>query len=187
VVAVLIGGGLFSFVNQQRETRAQAAGELEEIQQTLAAAEPSEATGQLRDFLAQYAGTPYAVEARLVLAELLLEEGRASDAVTTLTEVAPSFRDPLRLQATILLAAAYEEAEDWEAAADVYGELRERAEFAFQRRDAAEGLARAHLARGDTTAAASVYREVLAELEEDSEERSYFEMRLAELAADSPS
>lgn len=181
VVVILLGGGLFYFMNQQRQERAAAAAELETIQQSMPFADREELTGDLRDFLARYGGTPYAVEARLVLGEILLEQGSTSEAISTLSEVAPSFRDPLRLQATILLAVAYEEAEEWDDAADVYGQLREEAEFPYQRHDAAEGLARVHLAQGDTSAAVEVYRQLLQEIDAESEERDYVDMRLAEL------
>ncbi len=182
VLAVLLVGGGIYYYNQRTAQLQQAEVELQVIQRTLAFVEPSEGLQQLREFVAQYSGTPHATEARLALAELLLEENRPQEAVDTLSEVAPSYRDPLRLQATILLAVALEEAEDWPRAIEVYGELAERAEFSHQRRDAAEGLARSHLAQGDTAAAAAAYQRALEELDEgDEERRNYFEMRLAEL------
>lgn len=186
VVVLLVVGGIY-YVNQRGERLARASAELESIQQTLMFVEPQEARAELRDFLARYGGTPYEVEARLALAELLLGDERASEAITVLSEVAPSFRNPLRLQATILLAVAYEEAENWERAREVYGQLRDRAEFTYQRRDAAQGLARAHLALGDTAAAISVYRELVDETEEGSQERDLYEMRLMELVGPDPS
>ena len=182
VLAVLLVGGGIYYYNQRTTQLQQAEVELQAIQRTLAFVEPSQGVQQLREFVAQYGRTPHAVEARLALGELLLEENRPEEAVTTLSEVAPSYRDPLRLQATILLAVALEEAERWPRAVEVYSELAERAEFSFQRRDAAEGLARSHLAQGDTAAAVEAYEQVLAELDAgDEERRNYFEMRLAEL------
>lgn len=181
VVALLVGGGLY-YLNQRAEQRQRAAMELQAIQQTLPFTQPAEAQQELREFLARFGGTPLGNEARLALAELLLDEGDPAGAIQVLSQVAPSFRDPLRLQATILLAVALEQAENWERAAEVYEELSERADFAFQRREAAEGLARAQLALGDTATAAGAYQRILDELDEDAEdERGYYEMRLAEL------
>jgi predicted negative regulator of RcsB-dependent stress response len=181
VAVLLVGGGLY-YWNQRAEQRQRASIELQAIQQTLPFTEPQEAEGELRQFLARYGGTPLANEARLVLAELLLQEGDPEGAVEVLSEAAPSFRDPLRLQATILLAVALEQAEEWERAAEVYEALAQRAEFAFQRQEASEGLARSYLSLGDTAAAADAYRRLLAELDPDEEtERGYYEMRLAEL------
>lgn len=186
IVLLLVGGGLYYF-NQRSERLAMAATELESIQQVLVVGEPQEAVAELRNFLARYGGTPYGVEARLSLAEVLLDEGRASEAISTLTEVAPSLADPLRLQATILLAVTYEEAQNWERAQEVYSQLRNGAEFSYQRRDAGEGLARVHLAQGDTAAAVEVYRALVNEVEAGSTEREYYEMRLAEFTASDPS
>jgi predicted negative regulator of RcsB-dependent stress response len=180
VAVLLVGGGIYYF-NQRAEQRLQAAAELETIQQTLAFSQPEEMVSELRDFLARHGGTPYAVEARLVLAEILLGDGRPSEAISTLTEVAPSFRDPLRLQATILLAVAYEEAENLDRAAEVYAQLHDRAEFRYQRLDAGESLARVRLLQGDTAAAVQVFRELLGQVEEGDTEAEYYRMRLAEL------
>lgn len=180
VLVLLVGGGIYWF-NQRAERTAQAAAELESIQQTLMVGESEGAAGELREFLARFEGTPYGVEGRLALAQLLLEQGDADEAISVLDEVAPSFRDPLRLQATILLGVALEEAEEWQRAEEVYARLSSEADFSHQRREATEGLARVHLAQGDTASAAAAYRGLLDEMDEDHEERGYYEMRLAEL------
>lgn len=181
VVALLIGGAFF-FLGQRSAQLEEASRELQAIQQTVFFSEPEEATRQLREYLSRHGGTPFGIEARLTLAELLLDEGDAAEAVEILSEVAPSFRDPLRIQATQLLAVAKEAAEDWRGAADVYGQLVDRAELRFQRRDAAEGLARSHLALGDTAAAVQAFERAMAQLEEDDEAtRNLYRMRLAEL------
>jgi len=182
VLVALIAGGGFWYWNQRAAQMEAAAGELQEIQQTLGFAQPDEAAGELRNFLARHGGTPYGIEARLALAELLLGQGNADEAISVLSEVAPSFRDPLRVQATELLAVALEQAEDWEGAVDVYQQLADRAELRFQRRDAARGLARSHLALEDTTAAIDAFERAVSELDEDDDDtRNYFQMRLAEL------
>ncbi len=179
-VVLLVVGGIY-YLNQRADRMARAATELEVIQQSVPFAAPEEWTQQLDEFLARFGGTPYAVEARLVYGELLLEEGRTQDAVLVLREVAPSYRNPLGLQATFLLAVAYEASEDWEEAMRIYRELENRAEFTFQRREAAEGLARTALAQGDSTAAVEAYRRLVEGAEGDEGMQSYFEMRLAEL------
>ncbi len=187
VVAVLLVGGTVYYFQQRSAQLDRAAAEIQEIQQTLAFTEAGEATNRLREFLAQFGGTPYGIEARLALAEILLDEGDSEEAVAVLSEVAPSFRNPLRVQATELLAVAHEAAEDWEAAAEVHSQILERAELRFQRRDAAQGLARSYLALGDTSAAVDAYRRTISELDEDDDEsRNYFEMRLAELTGGAP-
>jgi predicted negative regulator of RcsB-dependent stress response len=181
VAVVVVVVGSIWFVGQRAGTYEEAAIQLEQVQQVAIISPPDEAVAEIERYLARYGNTPYGVEARLVLAELHLGEGNPADAIDTLQEVAPSFSDPLRLQATFLLAVSYEQAERWSDAASVYGDLSRRAEMNFQRREAAEGLARAHLAQGDTTAAREAFRNLSSEFEEGDPIRGYFEMRLREL------
>ncbi|TVR63884.1 MAG: hypothetical protein EA422_08545 [Gemmatimonadales bacterium] len=182
VVVVLVIGGAFFFMGQRSAQFEEASLELQTIQQTVFFSEPDEAARQLRDYLSRHGGTPFGIEARLTLAEILLDNGDPDEAVAVLSEVAPSFRDPLRVQATALLAVAKEAAEDWQGAADVYRQLADRAELRFQRRDAAEGLARSHLALNDTTAAIQAFQRAMDQLDEDDEvTRNLYQMRLAEL------
>ncbi|TVR52736.1 MAG: hypothetical protein EA421_13105 [Gemmatimonadales bacterium] len=185
VVVLLVVGGIY-YMNQRADRMARAATELEVIQQTIPFVPPEEWVQQLDQFLARFGGTPYEVEARLVYGELLLEEGRAQEAVEVLREVAPAYRNPLGLQATFLLAVAYEEVEEWAEAMRIYGELENRAEFTFQRQEAAEGLARSALAQGDSATAIQAYQRLVEGAEEREELRSYFEMRLAELTGEVP-
>jgi len=187
VIGVVAVVGAIYYVNQRSAMHAEATMELERIQASALFEEPDAVIAELREFVTRYRRTPFATEARLALAEVLLDEGRPGEAIETLSEVAPSFRDPLRLQATILLASAYESAEDWAGAARVYRELSDRAEFSFQRREAAEGLARVLLVEGDTAGAIQAYRGALENLDEDSPQRGVLEMRLAELTAGDPS
>jgi len=180
--AVLLVVGLIFWLGQRAERMDQAANQLEQLQQVVFFEEPGAARAQLRTYLDRFGGTPYAVEARLLLAELLLEDNDPAEAARVLEEVAPSHRDPLRVQATILLGGAYEQAERWDAAADVYRGLRRNAEFSFQRRDAGDRLSQVLLVQGDTTAAREVLEEIVESLDEDSQERGYYEMRLAEIS-----
>ena len=182
LVVVLVVGGIVWY--QQRSERLdQAAQELEMVQQAAVFMEPAEAQAQIHEYLERFDGTPYAIEARLILAELYLEEGDPGEAIQVLQAVAPGFRSPLAVQATFLLAVAFEEAEAWSDAADTYQELQNRAQFTFQQREATEGLARVHLAISDRPAAILAYETLLAELDEDHPQRARYEMRLAELRA----
>lgn len=181
VVVVLLVVGLIFWMGQRAQRTEQAALQLEQIQQAVFFQEPSASRAQLRTYLDQFRGTPYAVEARLLLAELLLEDQDPAEAVSVLEVVAPSDRDPLRLQATMLLATSYEQAERWDRAAETYRFLRRNAEFSYQRREAGDRLAQMLLVQGDTAAARELLREIVDGLDEESPDRAYFEMRLAEL------
>lgn len=178
---VVLVVGVWYFVQQRSSNLLEASAQLEQVQQAAAISPPDEAVAEIERYLARFGSTPYGMEARLVLAEVLLEAGRADEAITALSVVAPGFGDPLAIQATYLLASAYEQAEDWDRAIAVYRDLSSRAEMNFQRREATEGLARAHLAKGETAAAIVAYESLIAQFEEGEPIRNYFEMRLQEI------
>ncbi|TVP72680.1 MAG: hypothetical protein EA352_12455 [Gemmatimonadales bacterium] len=180
-LVVLVVGGLYLW--QQRTGQyAEAAAQLEVVQQSaMMAGSAEEAVSELETYLARFSGTPYGIEARLMLAEIHLGEGNVAEAIRTLREVAPSYRGSLEVQATFLLATAHEEAEEWEEALTVFRELEDRAEFSFQRKEALRGVARASLAAGDTAAARSAYQALVEKEVDNAQLRGYFEMRLAEL------
>jgi len=183
ILVVIAAGTTYWFVQRSAQLYA-AAGELEQLQQTVAVQDPATAEASVQGFLDRFEGTPQEIEARLLLARVhLIGAEDANAAVEVLQAVAPAYGSPLHVDATFMLATALEQGERWTEATEVYEDLLEQVEFAFQRKGAAEGLARARLAQGDTTAAAEAYRSMLDELEEDDPERSRYEMRLAELTA----
>jgi predicted negative regulator of RcsB-dependent stress response len=170
-------------VNQRSDRLTRAAEELEQVRAAASFLPSQEGRAELRAYIGRFEGTPYALEGTLMLAELHLQESQADSAIAVLQEVAPAYGDPLEVQATFLLATAFEEAGQWTEAATLYEELMAEARFSFQEEEAAEGLARAHVARGDRAAAIEAYEALLAALEPDDPDRARFEMRLAELEA----
>jgi predicted negative regulator of RcsB-dependent stress response len=189
---LVIGGGItlivlvvsvWYFVQQRSSNLFEASNQLEQVQQIATISPPDEAVAEIERYLARFGKTPFGMEARLILAEVLLDAGRTQDAIAALRQVAPAFGDPLAVQATYLLAVSYEQAEDWDAAIGVYRDLSARAEMTFQRREATEGLARAHLAKGDTASAIAAYQSLIDQFEEGEPIRNYFEMRLQEIAS----
>lgn len=185
VVAVVAVFATIYLINQRSTRLAQAAAELEAVRSVAAFQAGTEARAEIRAYIERFDGTPYALEAYLVLGELYLEDGQADSAVVALEEIAPAYREPLEVQATFLLATALEEAGRWSDAAALYDELLARAEFNFQAREAAEGLARTHIARGDRQAAIGAYQTILEALPANDPQRGRYEMRLAELEAQS--
>ena len=181
-IVLVVVGGLYWF-SERSERMDLAASELEQIQQMVMFESPGEARQRVQQYLDQFDGTPYAVEARLLLAELHLDDNEVDQAISVLQVVAPDYRSALGVQATFLLGVALEEADRWSEAAELYAELHERAEYTFQRYEAGEGLARAQLAAGDTTAALETYESILEGLGGDHPDRSRIEMRIAELSA----
>jgi len=183
VILVVVAFGLIYLVNQRSNRLTRAAQELEDVRLAANFLPAQDARTELRAFIGRFEGTPYALESYLMLAKLHLQENQADSAIAVLQEIAPAYGSPLEIQATFLLAAAHEEAGRWTDAAALYDELLVRARFSFQEQEAAEGLARAHIARGDRAAAIAAYESVLATLAPDDPDRARYEMRLAELEA----
>jgi predicted negative regulator of RcsB-dependent stress response len=184
VAVVAVGLGGWYWISQRGSQLDAAAEELEMLQQTAGFEDPATATASIQGYLDRYAGTAYEIEGRMLLARVqLVGTQDPAAAIQTLQAVAPAFGSPLSLDATFMLAATFEQAERWEDAARVYDELRSRAPYAFQTKEAGEGLARASLARGDTARAIEVYESLLEEIPEDDPERPTYLMKLAELRA----
>lgn len=183
LVVLLVAGGIYWYTQRDAQLNA-AAAELETLQQNVPFEDPATAVASVEGYLDRYGGTSYAIEARLLLARvhLVANEDPAS-AIAVLQEVAPGFRSPLNTQATFMLAAAYEQAEDWDEAAALYEQIGDEVELPFQIREAGEGLARSHLAQGDTAAATEAYRSLLEVLDADDPTRARYEMRVAEFTA----
>ena len=184
VAVILVATGIVYWINQRGAQLDAAAGELEALQQTVGVQDPATAEASIQGFLDRYEGTPFGIEARMLLARVqLVGADDPNSAVEVLQAVAPSYGSPLAVDATFMLGASLEQAERWIEAADIYEELLSRVDFSFQRVEAGEGLARSRLAQGDTAAAIEAYRSVLDELEEDALDRARFEMRVSELSA----
>ena len=183
VAAVLILGTLYWFQSRSAQLDA-AAGELEQIQQSIAFDDLATVETSILGFLGRHGGTPYDVEARLLLARAhLLSESDPTAAIDILDPVVPDLGSPLQVDATFVLAAAFEQAGRWQEASDVYREAIAGVDFEYLQVDAMEGLARTLLASGDTASAVQAYRDALELTEAGDPDQGRFEMRVAELTA----
>lgn len=183
-VVVLAALGTFYWFNQRSAQLDAAAQQLESLQQEVGFDDPATATASIQGFLDRFGGTPYGVEGRMLMARVqLVGNSDPATAITTLQAVAPDYDTPVGLEATFMLAAAFEQAERWDEAASIYSQLRTSAEFSFQKVNAGDGLARVRLAQGDTAAAIEAYRTILDQIEPDDQNRGEYEMDLAELTA----
>ena len=185
VVFVVLVVGTFYWSSQRSAQLDAAAGELEELQQTVGFEDPATFEASVQGYLDRFGGTPFAIEARLLLARvhLLSEGGDPNAAVEVMEAVAPDFGSPLALDATFMLAGALEQAGRWNEAIQIYEELLLRVEFSFQRVEAGEGQARSLLASGDSAGAVQALQSILDVLEPDDPDRPRYQMRLAELTA----
>ena len=182
-VVLLAAAGVY--VRNVRANRLeQAVAQLEQVQQAVAFGEREAAKASLNQYLVTFDGTPYALEARLVLGQVHLEEGDAEAAVEVL---APAVREmdsaPIGLQAAFLMASAYEDMGRLDEAERTFLRIANTAEMTFQIREALAGAARIRTNQGDFAGAAELYADVLRDMEETDQERSYWEMRLEEVTA----
>lgn len=180
-VAVIVAGGLYWRTYQQSLLQ-QATQEFVTIQQTLALGGAEQAKADLQLFLQRFGGTRSAEEARLLLGQLELETGSPENAIAILEELAGN-RTPLGMQATFLLAAAYEESGNVAEAERMYLAVANRSDMSFLVRDALAQAARIRMEGENYTGAAALYEEVLTYFEESDPGRQVFVMRLAEAQA----
>ena len=183
-LAVTVAGIVY-YVSDRQQSANRAVAALERAQQTVQLGNVEAAKGELEGFLAQFGGTPYAAEARLILAGLHLDSGDAASAISAVEPVAGSGAGPIGMQAAALLAAAYEEAGRLDDAVRTYMDIANDAEMTFQSTDALLDAARLLTTQGDHDRARAAYRDALTELADTDPRRQMIEMRLAELGAGS--
>lgn len=182
IVAIAIAGLLY-YRSYRRSLGDQAAQQLEMIYQTVAMADVEGARTELGTFIERFGGTPYGAEARLLLGDLYLRDGSPQQALAVLRPLGESPREPIELQAAMLLAAAYEQDNQPEEAERTYLAVADRSELDFEVREAVAGAARIRAARGDVDGAMQLYQRALDALEENDPNRGLFEMRIEELRA----
>ena len=170
------------YYRDYRQTvRERAAVELESLR-GIALTDPAGASVQLESFVNQFQGTQSAEEGRLVLAGVLLGQGRISDAIAALEAAQSAADTPSGYGAKVMLAAAYEEAGDLDAALDVLNQLGTGARYPFQQREARVRGAQIMRAQGRLAESAAVYA-ALIESTDDVGEQYQYRVRLGELQA----
>jgi predicted negative regulator of RcsB-dependent stress response len=183
VVAAIFVAGLVYYRNYRASLNLQAAQQLELVYQTVSLQDTEGAVAELVTFLERFGGTSYEGEARLLLGDLYLRDGRSQQAQAVLGPLGSSPRSPVELQGASLLAAAYEQDGRAEEAEDVYLAIANRSDLDFQVRNALAAAARIRRDRGDRAGAIELYERALEGLEEESPERGLYEMRIAEIRA----
>lgn len=183
VVVAISVAGLVYYRNYRSSLAVQAAQELELVYQTVQIQDVEGAVDGLVTFLERFSGTAYEGEARLLLGDLYLRDGRSQQAEAVLEPLGSSPRSPIEFQGAALLAAAYEQEGRAGEAEEVYLGIADRSDMGFQVRNALASAARIRADRGDSRGAVALYQRALEELEEDSPERGLYEMRIAEIEA----
>ncbi|HEU0300455.1 MAG TPA: tetratricopeptide repeat protein [Longimicrobium sp.] len=180
-VALVVVGGLVVWKYQQGQRRA-VAGERLLALNANPAVMTAAGTRELEQFINQYGDTPEADEARLMLAQSLMEQGQGRRAVPHLQRVADG-GGRLAAQASMMLGSAHSQLGDRAAAIRAYQQAADRAQLRYQRFEALGQAAVQHEAGGDWRAAADIYRGLLAESEKGSQQATIIEMRMTEALA----
>lgn len=182
-LVILVAAGLY--VRNVRANRMQqAVAQLEQVQQQVAYGERDQAIAALNQYLSTFDGTPYALEARLVLGQVYLQQGEPTSAIEAL---GPAVREmdshPIGIQAGFLMAAAYEDADEPEDAERLYLRIANTAEMDFQIQEALASAARIRSELGNYAGAVDLYEDVLAALDDNDPQRDYWRMKLEEAEA----
>lgn len=182
VVAILAAAGVW-FVSQQRSLDAAAATRFTQVQQSVASGNAQLAIRDLRSFLDTFGGTSTADQARLTLADLLIGQDQAQEAIEALGDLPDRLDAPFGLAAARMNAAALESVERYDDAVQAYRQIARNARFPYQRREALADAGRVRMQHGDAAAAVPIFEELVATFDEDAPGRGYYELWLAEARA----
>ena len=181
-LAVLVAGVLY-YVNYQRTLENQAAARFTELQGTIASGNTQLALRDLQAFVDRFGSTDAGAQARVILGDILVQQGQPDEAVGVLQDMADDAGDPLGVAAARIKAAAHEALGEHDQAVSIYVRIADAARFPFQAREALADAARVRLQNGDADAAADLYQRVVNTFEDDDAGRGYYEMWLAEARA----
>jgi predicted negative regulator of RcsB-dependent stress response len=182
VLALAIGG--FLYLRSFQATKANNATlELTTVRQTVLQGNRQLAERDLQAYLRKFGGTSAADEARLMLAQIQLEEGKPVEATRTIEDMA---KDPGKAggaSAALLLGAAYEASKQVDKAEETYLRVADKARFGFEKREALERAAAIRITAGNPAGAAELYERAMNTYPEKAPERSIYQMRMAEVQA----
>lgn len=179
IVALVIGFLVYRNYSNAREIGA--ANALNDLRTTVASGNVPLALRDGEALVSRYNGTEAANEARLMLGELYLQVNQPQQAVDVLGPLGRDVNAPLGFNAAMLMAAAYEAAGQTDQAIQAYTRVGRSARFLFQQIAGYEEAARVQAAAGDADGAIASYERILALIDENAPERSFYEMRIAEL------
>ena len=184
VVAAVIIGGLLYYRAYQVNRLERAASAFVQLEQSVAAGNAAVAAQDLQLFAQRYDGTPYADEARLLLARIRLQTGEPQAAAEAIQPVADELgSSPMGAQAALLLGAAQAQAGQLTEAVETYLRVAEESRFTFEQQEALLSAAAIREQAGDFAGAAELYRRALDAEAEGTLQRSLLEMRLGEAEA----
>lgn len=179
-VALLAVAAYLFYGYQKRQSEEKASIAFARVEQTALSGNATLAQRDLQDFVRRFDGTIQADQARLLLAKVHLDAGKAREAVTVLEAVDEGPESPVGAQAAMLLGAAQNQAGNRQAAIQSYLRVADAAELDYEKESALSEAAILRQEGGDFAGAAELYRRLRDMAEKDSFERTLYEMRLAE-------
>jgi predicted negative regulator of RcsB-dependent stress response len=179
-VALLAVAAYLVYGYQKRQSEERASIAYARVEQTALSGNATLAQRDLQDFVRRFDGTIQADQARLLLAKVHLDAGKAREAVTVLEAVDEGPGSPVGAQAAMLLGAAQNQAGNRQAAIQSYLRVADAAELDYEKESALSEAAILRQEGGDFAGAAELYRRLRDMAEKDSFERTLYEMRLAE-------
>lgn len=184
VVLVVVVGGAFYWRSYRQNLEERAASELASLRSRIARGADTAVAGSLQGFLGRFGDTEAAREARILLTQQHLVQGRPSEAVEAVRPVASRHAPdtPGGYAGRQLLAEAQVAAGDTAAALSTLEELSERARFPFQRHEAAAERASLLAASGRLEEARAIYSRLVEEAS-GSEAGNLYAVRLGEVEA----
>lgn len=183
VALILVVAGFLYVRNFQAAKEQNAAIELTTVRQTVLQGNRQLAERDLQTFVRRFGGTPAADEARLMLAQVLLEENKPGQAITAVKDLSNNPAKAGGATAALMLGAAYEANKQADKAEATYLNVADKARFGFEKREALERAAALRIAKNNTAGAAQLYERAMKTLPEDSPERVVYQMRMAEVQA----
>ena len=183
IAVLVVAAAAWWFFAQQAQLEATAASRYTQVQQTMASGNVQLAIRDLQAFLNRFGGTDVADQARLQLAEALIQQDRPQEAVDALGDLPEDIDHPFGIAAARLQASAYEAMDSLDQAVDRYADIARNARFPYQRRAALEDAARVQLQNGQPAEAVELLQRLVDTFEEGESGRGYYEMWLAEARA----
>lgn len=179
VAAVAAG---FVYLNYRNDLRERAAVRLDEIRLSSRNMTPAQLRTQLTTYVEQFGSTHQADEARLLLAEMQLDQDSVARAVQLLQPVVDLDAHPIGYNAGWMMAVAAEQRGDREAAARWYERLADAARHDYQRRQARAARARLYEYAGDYAAAEEILADLAAE-DDGADDADFYGVQLGEVRA----
>lgn len=185
VALIIVVGGVIYYIDYRTRVTEVASSEIRALRGQLQSEGAGEAViGGLRSFIAQFGDTPYGIEARVLLAEELLRQGRAAEALNPAMAAAEDIgQDPLATRAAFLVAAAHEELGDTATAIGMYERIGRQARLDGEKVRGLEGAARLYTAAGELERAIAIYDRLLEIVPEEDPQHAFYVQRRAELRA----